>query len=142
MTSKQEVVTLAPSALAVRGMSERWCPRSELGVLCSTEALRSEVVTVLAQAARLRLSGHGTGLRLRTLGRWRHDPLDDVRECCRASMALDKALGEAVHEAVATGASWRDVGQALGVSEDAKTEADVIGSLASSKQAVWKHFWP
>lgn len=97
---------------------------------------------MLAQAPRLRLSGHGPRLRLRTLGRWRHDPLEDVRECCRASMAVDKALGEAVREAIKTGSSWRDVGRALGASEDADTEADVIDAFAESKLAVWNRFWP
>ena len=86
---------------------------------------------MLAQAPRLRLSGHGPRLRLRTLGRWRHDPLEDVRECCRASMAVDKALGEAVREAIKTGSSWRDIGRALGASEDADTEADVIDAFAN-----------
>jgi hypothetical protein len=57
-------------------------------------------------------------------------------------MAVDKALGEAVREAIATGSSWREVGRAMGVSEDADTEADVIDALAESKRAVWKRFWP
>ena len=116
--------------------------RSEAGVLRSAEALQSEVVTVLAHAPRLRLSGHGPGLRLRTLGGWRHHPLEDVGECCRASTAVDKALGEAVREAIAAGASWRDVGRALGVSEDAETEAEVIDAFARTKRAVWGRFWP
>lgn len=96
---------------------------------------------VLTKAPRLRLSGHGAGLRLRGRGRWR-DPLEEVRECCRASMAVDKALGEAVREAIGTGSSWRDVGRALGVSADADTHADVIHALAESKRAVWRRFWP
>lgn len=96
---------------------------------------------MLTQAPRLRLSGHGAGLRVRSIGRRRHDPLEDVRECCRASMAVDKALGESVREAIATGSSWRDVGRALGVSEDADTRAKVIDALAESKRAVWNRFW-
>jgi len=57
-------------------------------------------------------------------------------------MAVDKALGEAVREAVTRGSSWRDVGRALGVGEVATTEEGVIDALAEWRRAVWKRFWP
>jgi len=90
---------------------------------------------------RLRFVGHGAGLRLRTRGDWEHDYLDGIRECCRASMALDKALGEAIRRSVAGGASWGDIGRALGVSETADTDAEVMDALAASKRLVWSKFW-
>ena len=65
---------------------------------------------VLTQAPRIRLTGHGDRLRLRQHGAWQEDPLQAVRECCRASMAIEKALGEAVRAAIASGASWQEVG--------------------------------
>ena len=80
---------------------------------------------MLTRTPQLRISGHGSGLRLTH----------------RASMAVDKALGEAVREAIATGASWRDVGRALGVAENAETDRDVINALGQAKRAVWSRFW-
>jgi hypothetical protein len=96
---------------------------------------------VLTRSPQLRLSGHGRRLRLRHRGQWRRDPLAAVRECCRASLAVDKALGEAVREAMATGSSWKDIGRALGVAEDAQTDQDVINALTDTKRRVWRRFW-
>ena len=96
---------------------------------------------MLGGTKRLRFAGHGTRLRLRTRGDWDHDPLDGVRECCRASMAVDKALGEAIQRSVAGGASWRDVGNALGVSETANSDREVMDALAASQRLVWSKFW-
>ena len=62
-------------------------------------------------------------------GDWAHDPLDGGRECCRASIALDKAVGEAIRPSVAGGASCRDIGRALDVSETASSDAEVMGLL-------------
>jgi hypothetical protein len=41
-------------------------------------------------------------------------------------MAIEKALGEAVRAAIASGASWKEVGRVLGVAEAAESERDVI----------------
>lgn len=98
-------------------------------------------MSVLARYPHLRLSGHGERLRLRQRGHWQQDPLEAVRECCRASMAVEKALGEAVRGALAAGASWSDVGRILGVAEDVETEQDVIEALATMKREVWRRFW-
>ncbi|MEP6666100.1 MAG: hypothetical protein ABJA81_06605 [Nocardioidaceae bacterium] len=51
----------------------------------------------------LRIRGSGNRLRLRVEAT--PDALATVRECCRAATAIDKALGEAVQGAVATGHS-------------------------------------
>jgi hypothetical protein len=96
---------------------------------------------VLAQAPRIRLTGRGDRLRLRQRGEWQHDPLQAVGECCRASMAIEKALGESVRAAVASGASWQEVGRVLGVAEAAQSRQDVIEALAETKREVWRRFW-
>ena len=57
-------------------------------------------------------------------------------------MAIDKALGEALYEARARGVSWREVGQALGVAEQADAEQNVVDALADAKRQVWRRFWP
>jgi hypothetical protein len=97
----------------------------------------------LTQQPRIRLTWHGERLRLRLRqrGRWQHDPLQAVRECSHASIAIDKALGEAVQAATASGASWQEIGRVLGVAEEAQSERDVIEALAVSKREVWQWFW-
>jgi hypothetical protein len=63
--------------------------------------------------ATLRFRGSGEHLRLRVAKA--PDPLANVRECCRASVAVEKAMGEAIRDALAAGHSWAEVGRALGV---------------------------
>lgn len=55
-------------------------------------------------------------------------------------MAIEKALGEAVR-ALASGASWQEVGRVLGVAEAAESDRDVIEAFAETKRAVWSRFW-
>lgn len=52
---------------------------------------------------KLRLKGHGSGLRLSISGDWTSDPMSGVTECCRALMALEKALGESIGHARSAG---------------------------------------
>lgn len=89
---------------------------------------------------RVRLTGHGRRLRLRQRGRWGQDALEDLRECCRASMALDKALGEAIRGSIAAGAKWEDIGRVLGVTEAARSKNDIIDALAATKREVWRRY--
>jgi hypothetical protein len=56
-------------------------------------------------------------------------------------MAVEKALGEAVRAAIASGASWQEVGRVLGVAEAAESDRDVIEALAATKREVWSRFW-
>ena len=90
---------------------------------------------------RLRLRGHGSGLRLRAPGGWAGDPLGGVAECCRAVTALEKALGEAIREARRAGHSWAEVGQTLGATETAVGLDDVADAFAANKRATWVRFW-
>lgn len=96
---------------------------------------------MLTRAPRLRLSGHGERLRLRLHDRWRPAPLETLRECCRATTAVDKALGEAIRSARTAGASWQEIGRALGATDNAQTQQEVIDALADQKRAVWRRFW-
>jgi hypothetical protein len=75
--------------------------------------------------ASLRLRGSGEHLRLGVVKA--PDPLANVRECCRASVAVEKALGEAIRDARAAGHGWDEVGQALGVK-------------ANSEAGVWEQY--
>jgi hypothetical protein len=90
---------------------------------------------------RLRLGGHGRKLRLHISGDWARDPLDGVVECCRALMALDKALGESIRNARSAGHSWAEIGEALGATETAESLDDVVNGHAATKRATWELFW-
>ena len=96
---------------------------------------------MLTRAPKLRLSGHGTRLRLHQRGQWQQDPVTTLRECNRASTAVDKALGEAIRNARAQGMSWREIGRGLGIAEDAQTAQDVVDAMAQTKREVWRRFW-
>jgi hypothetical protein len=63
--------------------------------------------------ATLRLRGSGEHLRLRVAKA--ADPLAYVRECCRASVAVEMAFGEASRAAVSAGLNWAEVGLAIGL---------------------------
>ena len=96
---------------------------------------------MLTRSPNLRLSGHGTRLRLHQRGGWEQDPLAALRECNRASTAVDKALGEAIQHARARGVSWQQIGQVLGVRDDAASAEHVIDALAETKRTIWRRFW-
>lgn len=68
------------------------------------------------------------------------DPLAMVREACRAGTALDKAMGEAVREALVAGHSWPEIGQALtgGVGTDGDK---VLREYAEARRQSWRRFW-
>ena len=88
-------------------------------------------------APTLRFRGSGEKLRLRvTTG---PDPLANVRECCRASVAVEKALGEAIRDALATGHSWAEVGLALGA--NATSSAGVREQYDASRRWIRSRFW-
>jgi hypothetical protein len=89
------------------------------------------------RSATLRFKGSGEHLRLRVAAA--PDPLTNVRDCCRASVAVEKALGEAIRDAIAKGHSWADVGHALGV--EATTPAGVRDEYAASRRWMWSRFW-
>ncbi len=87
-------------------------------------------------ANRLRLAGHGRRLRVKTRGEW-NDPDAGVAECCRASVALDKALAESIRRARDAGRSWSEIGQTLGVAENAQSWPDVREAVARSRPVLW-----
>jgi hypothetical protein len=92
---------------------------------------------IVASTATLRLRGSGEHLRLRVAKA--PDPLANVRECCRASVAVEKALGEVIREALAAGHSWAEVGQALGV--EAETSLGVGEQYDASRSWMRTRFW-
>ena len=88
-------------------------------------------------AATLRIRGSGEHLRLRVAKA--PDPLANVRECCRASVAVEKALGEAIRDALAAGHDWAEVGHALGVA--ASTSVGVAQQYDASRSWMRSRFW-
>ena len=87
------------------------------------------------------MRGHGRGLRLSISGDWTSDPVGGVTDCCRALMALEKALGESIRQARSAGHSWAEVGRTIGAAESAASFDDVADAFAVSKRAMWERFW-
>lgn len=94
-----------------------------------------------ATSRRLRLRGHGSGLRLSISGDWTSDPMGGVTDCCRALMALEKALGDFIRQARSAGHSWAEVGRTLRVAESAASFEDVADAYAANMRATWELFW-
>ena len=91
---------------------------------------------------RLRLRGHGRRLRLRASNGAGADPLALVRDCFRASLAVEKALGEAITSARSVGRSWGEIADAIGASGVATTRHEVIDARGEQQRFVWDRFWP
>jgi len=108
--------------------------------LILNESAQGRASAMLTKIRRVRITGHGSRLRLRRRGRWGQDVLEDLRECSRASMAVDKALGEAIRGSIAAGAEWKDIGRLLGVADAARSKYDVIDALAASKREIWHRY--
>jgi hypothetical protein len=98
---------------------------------------RGRRIEMMRTTPTLRFRGSGEHLRLRVSTG--PDPLTNVRECCRASVAVEKALGGAIRDALAAGLSWAEVGQALGV--DARTSLGVREQYDASRRWMWSRFW-
>jgi hypothetical protein len=79
---------------------------------------------VARRTPQIRIAGSGGRLRLRTLGDWEAQPIDALRECCRAESALEKAMWRTVGMARDAGHTWTEIGDALGV----------------TKQTAWQRF--
>jgi hypothetical protein len=98
---------------------------------------RTEVAMIGTNTATLRLRGSGEHLRLRVANA--PDALVTVRECCRASVAVEKAMGDAIRDALAAGPSWAELGLVLGVEAD--TSVGVAEQDDSSRGWMRRRFW-
>ena len=85
----------------------------------------------------LRIRGSGEHLRLRVASS--PDLLAVVHECCRASTAVEKALGESIQAAIAAGHSWDEVAEAVGV--QAHTAERVQEEYEASHRWMQRRFW-
>ena len=88
---------------------------------------------------RVRIAGHGTRLRVRTRGDWDGDAVAALRESCRASVAVEKAVAEAIQRARALGVSWDEIAPTLGVAEQAGDKRTLIDVFADSRRAILDH---
>jgi hypothetical protein len=91
---------------------------------------------MLTTRPRLRIAGHGTGLRVRQRADWTAYTSASLRESCRASVAIEKTLAEAIERARARGMSWPEVGRVLGATDDADTKQAVIDALVDNRRAI------
>jgi hypothetical protein len=94
---------------------------------------------MLTATPRLRIVGHGKRLRVRTKGDWEGNALVALREACRASVAVEKAVAEAIQGARTAGLSWEEIGRALGIAEHADDKSALIGAFADGRRAVLEY---
>ena len=91
---------------------------------------------MLGAKRRLRMTSHG----LRTVGDWESEPLDSLVDACRASIAVEKLIGESLKGAHDEGHSWQEVGRALSVSDNARDWDDVADALVASRRHLWSRY--
>src|SRR5262245_45833497 len=94
---------------------------------------------MLSIEPRLRIRGHGRRLRVRQRGNWRTDQSASLSESCRASIAIDKTVAQAIATAHATGMSWQSIGRTLGATDDAENMNQLIDALGANRRAVLQH---
>jgi hypothetical protein len=66
---------------------------------------------MLTATPRVRIVGHGSRLRVRTKGDWPGNLVAALRDSCRASVAVEKAVAEAINGARVAGLSWPELGE-------------------------------
>ena len=94
---------------------------------------------MMSSEPRLRIRGHGRRLRVRRRGNWCIDQSASLSESCRASMAIEKSLVEAIGVARATGMSWSEIGRVLGATAAADSKEAVIAALVESRRIRLQH---
>lgn len=71
---------------------------------------------------RLKVIGHGTGMKVRLVGDWDERPLDGLREAHGIETAMGKVLRDQVRRARNAGCSWSEIGAALGTTRQSAWE--------------------
>jgi hypothetical protein len=94
---------------------------------------------MLTTRPRLRIAGHGARLRVRTKGDWESHAVAALRESCRASVAVEKAVAEAIRLARGGGMSWEEIAHVLGAPEQAADKGALLDAFADSRRAILEH---
>jgi len=94
----------------------------------------------MINAPALRLRGRNARIRAYKIGRWNHDPLNDVAASCRSSVAVDKALAESVRSARQAGKTWPEIAVALDLSADLTTWDEFSAALATRRQVLFGRY--
>ena len=66
---------------------------------------------------------------------------DRLSESCRASVAIDKTLAQAIAQARADGMSWQTIGRTLGATDHAENLHQLIDALATNRRAVLRQLF-
>jgi hypothetical protein len=93
----------------------------------------------LTRKPRVRIRGRGNHLRVGLRGDWKADPVSGLRESCRSSVAIEKAVAEAIRVSRGAGVSWAEIGRTLGVAEDAADKESLIDAFAASRRGILDH---
>jgi hypothetical protein len=79
---------------------------------------------MISTQQRVKVVGHGAGMRVRLVGDWDDRPLDGLREVHGVETAIEKVVRDQVRRARNSGCSWSEIGEVLG----------------TTKQAAWERF--
>jgi hypothetical protein len=79
------------------------------------------------------------GVSVSRSGEFRVSVVSGLRESCRSSVAIDKAVAEAMLLSRAAGVSWGEIGRTLGVAEDAADKESLIDAFAHRQHAILDH---
>ena len=90
------------------------------------------------KAPGLKLKGRNARVRAYRVAQWDRDPLADVAAAYRSSVAVDKALAEAVAAAHRAGRSWPEIATALGLSAELAGGPQIAAELAARRQQLLK----
>jgi hypothetical protein len=91
---------------------------------------------MLSTSPRLRIRGHGRHLRIRRRGNWCVDQSASLSESCRAAIAIEKTLVEAIGRARVMGMSWNSIGRVLGATDIAESKQQLVDALVNSRRTV------
>jgi len=67
------------------------------------------------------------------------DAPTSLSEPCRASMAIEKALAEAIGQARGRGMSWSEIGALLGATDGADSKEQLVDGLVDQRRTVLEH---
>jgi hypothetical protein len=85
---------------------------------------------------RLRVVGRGSRPRVRLKGDWDADPAANLRVACGTSIAMEKAVCEAIGRARRAGMSWDAIARTLGVADRANDRHSLARAFGMSRRDI------
>ena len=88
---------------------------------------------------RLRVVGRASRPRVRLRGNWDADPGMNLRVACGTSVAIDKAVCEAIGRARRAGMTWDAIARILGWAEEAADRHALADAFGASRREILEY---